>query len=89
MKKFGVYNYINNTAKSSQANLEPMSLLFNLMANQNAGVMSNPLNNNYQNQKSQTDEQVPNDAPPAPPPPQREYNPANKGYINLYPHPKI
>lgn len=89
MKKFGVYNYINSAGKSKDANQEPINLLLNLMTNQNAGVMSNPLFNNYQNDQSQTEGENYNNEKPTPPPPQKEYNPANKDYINLYPHPKV
>ena len=88
MKKFGVYNYINNTNKSSESNLEPMSLLLNLMANQNTNIMGTPLNNDYQPEQNQSDTDNENNEAVTPEF-QKEYNPAIKDYINLYPHPKV
>jgi hypothetical protein len=88
MKKFGVYNYINRPIKPSDTDLEPMSLLLNLMANKNTNIMGTPLNNNCQNEQNKTQSENQNDGSLTQQP-QKEYNPAIKDYISLYPQPKV
>ena len=89
MKKFGIYNYINNSAKSPTDDNMAMKLLLNLMASKNANNYPNNDVPMDENQNDNNDEQQSqNTEPIISPLMQKEYDAKTNSYINLYPHPK-